>query len=129
MKYLKLTLATLVMLTLTSCATLINGSKQKVSFVSEPSGAEVTLVRKGKETNIGQTPLEYNVPRKTKKVIFSKEGYYSETYDARAEAEIHWLYWVDLFGTFFTLVPAPIDIISGGYIELEPKVKVEMKKK
>lgn len=113
----------------TSCATLVNGSKQTVSFTSEPSGADITLVRKGKETRVGQTPLVLDVPRKTNKVLFTKDGYYTETYNARENADIHWLYYPDLIGTFLFLIPGPIDLISGGYIRLEPNVKVELKKK
>ncbi|MFM1771090.1 MAG: hypothetical protein RLZZ71_232 [Bacteroidota bacterium] len=112
---------------LTSCATLVNGTKQTVSFNSEPSGASVILVnKKGKETTIGTTPMVTSIPRKTKKVKFSSEGFYTETYDAYANASVHWLYWVD---AICGLVPAIVDISTGGYILLEENVKVELKKK
>jgi hypothetical protein len=112
---------------LTSCATLVNGTKQNIRFESEPSGATVTLVnKKGKETPIGNTPMVASIPRKTKKVKFSSEGFYTETYDAYANASVHWLYWVD---AICGLVPAIVDISTGGYILLEENVKVELKKK
>lgn len=112
---------------LTSCATLVNGTKQTVSFNSEPSGATVILVnKKGLETTIGTTPMVTAIPRKTKDVKFSSEGYYTETYNARANASLHWLYWVD---AFCGLVPAIVDISTGSYIKLEENVKVELKKK
>jgi hypothetical protein len=112
---------------LSSCATLVNGTKQTVSFNSEPSGATVILVnKKGKETTIGNTPMVTSIPRKTKKVKFSSEGFYTETYDAYANASVHWLYWVD---AICGLVPAIVDISTGGYILLEENVKVELKKK
>jgi len=112
---------------LSSCATLVNGTKQTVSFNSEPSGATVILVsKKGVETTIGTTPMMTAIPRKTKDVKFSSEGFYTETYHARENANIHWLYWVDALGFF---VPAIIDISTGSYIKLEENVKVELKKK
>jgi hypothetical protein len=112
---------------LSSCATLVNGTKQTVSFNSEPSGATVILVnKKGQETTIGTTPMVTAIPRKTKRVKFSSEGFSTETYDAYANASVHWLYWVD---AICGLVPAIVDISTGGYILLEENVKVELKKK
>ena len=112
---------------LTSCATLVNGTKQTVSFNSEPSGATVILVnKKGQETAIGKTPMMTDIPRKTKSVKFSTDGYYTETYNAYENAHVHWLYYID---AICGLVPAIIDISSGAYILLEENVKVELKKK
>jgi len=112
---------------LSSCATLVNGTKQTVSFNSEPSGATVILVnKKGIETTIGTTPMVTAIPRKTKKVKFSSEGFYTETYEAYAKASIHWLYYLDAISGF---VPAIIDLSTGGHIKLEENVKVELKKK
>lgn len=114
-------------LILSSCATLVNGTKQTVSFNSEPSGATVILVnKKGMETAIGTTPMMTAIPRKTKDVKFSSEGFYTETYNARANASLHWLYWVD---AICGLVPAIVDISTGSYIKLEENIKVELKKK
>ena len=112
---------------LSSCATLVNGTKQTVSFNSEPSGATVILVnKKGIETAIGKTPMVSAIPRKTRSVKFSTDGYYTETYNAYANAHVHWLYWID---ALCGLAPAIIDISTGGYILLEENVKVELKKK
>lgn len=127
MKYILLSLLS-VSLLFTSCATLVNGSKQQVAFSSEPPGAEVIVVSKGEETTIGKTPLVANIPRKTKRIFFQLDGYYKETYEARANADIHWLYWLDLLGSA-TIIPPVVDLVSGGYILLEPKVSVELKKK
>jgi hypothetical protein len=110
----------------TSCATLVNGTKQTVTFNSEPIGAEVTLSQKGKATNVGKTPLTVEIPRKTKTATFVFPGYYEEKVDMRASADIHWLYFVDCFAG---LAPAVVDLITGGYIIHEPTVKVELKKK
>lgn len=109
-----------------SCATLVNGTKQTISFYSEPSGAEVTISQKGKTTNIGKTPLTVAIPRKTKTATFVFPGYYEEKVDMRMNADIHWLYFIDCFAG---LIPAIVDLTTGGYIVHEPSVKTELKKK
>ncbi|MCH5598515.1 PEGA domain-containing protein [Niabella ginsengisoli] len=45
---------------LTSCATIISGSKQKVNFTSSPSSATIYI----DEVEIGSTPLEMRLQRK-----------------------------------------------------------------
>ncbi len=45
---------------LTSCATIISGSKQKVSFTSTPAEASVFI----NEVEIGKTPIEKKLERK-----------------------------------------------------------------
>lgn len=116
---------------LSSCATLVNGSKQTVSLNSEPNGATVILVnKKGLETQIGTTPTVQAIPRKTKFIKFKAEGFQTETFNARENADIHWLYWVDLFSCFYgNPIPVIVDLSSGGYIKLQDNVNVELKKK
>jgi len=116
---------------LTSCATLVNGTKQTVSFNSEPSGATVILVnKKGVETTIGTTPTSQAIPRKTKFIKFNAEGYQTETFNARDNASVHWLYWLDLLSCFYANpFPVIIDLSTGSYIMLQENVKVELKKK
>ena len=48
------------LLTITSCATIISGSKQKVSFTSTPAEASVFI----NEVEIGKTPIEKKLERK-----------------------------------------------------------------
>lgn len=48
------------LLSLTSCATIISGSKQKVSFASTPSEATVYI----NEVELGKTPIETKLARK-----------------------------------------------------------------
>ena len=45
---------------LTSCATIISGSKQKVSFKSTPAEASIFI----NEVEIGKTPIEKKLERK-----------------------------------------------------------------
>jgi hypothetical protein len=116
---------------LSSCATLVNGTKQTVSFNSEPSGANVILVnKKGLETQIGTTPTVQTIPRKTKFIKFKAEGYQTETFNARENADVHWLYWLDLASCFYgNIFPTIIDLSTGSYIELQDNVNVELKAK
>ena len=116
---------------LTSCATLVNGTKQTVSFNSEPSGASVILVdRKGFESQIGTTPTVQTIPRRTKYVKFKAEGFQTETFNARGNAEVHWLYYLDLANCFYgNIFPVIIDLSTGSYIQLQENVNVELKSK
>jgi len=58
------------------CATVLNGTSQPVEFRSEPSGADVELVRGLK----CEAPCRYNLKRgKDNAVTFTKEGFRSET--------------------------------------------------
>jgi len=116
---------------LTSCATLVNGTKQTVSLNSEPAGATVVIVnKKGLETSIGNTPMVVEIPRKTKFIKFKAEGFQTETFNARENASVHWLYWLDLASCFYANpFPVIIDLSTGSYIMLQENVKVELQKK
>jgi len=116
---------------LSSCATLVNGTKQTVNFNSEPSGASVILVgKKGIETTIGTTPTTQTIPRKTKFIKFNAEGYQTETFNARDNAGVHWLYWIDCISLLYlNPIPVIVDLSTGSYIKLQENVKVELKKK
>ena len=110
----------------TSCATLVNGTKQPVTFYSDPSGADVTISQKGKTTNIGKTPITVEIPRKTKSATYTMAGYYEEKVDMMSNANIHWLYFLDCLPF---AVPAFIDLTTGGHIVHESSVITELKKK
>ncbi|WP_262147339.1 PEGA domain-containing protein [Chryseobacterium foetidum] len=60
----------------TSCATILTGTKDKISFTSTPEGAKV--FHKGVEKCT--TPCETEIPRSLSKqtVTFAKEGYASQ---------------------------------------------------
>jgi hypothetical protein len=57
--------------TLVSCATIATGSKDNVSFVSNPEGATVTVGGRV----IGKTPVTVSLKPKSEAVTFEKEGY------------------------------------------------------
>ena len=63
-------------ITTNSCATIITGTSDKISFTSTPEGAKVLY--KGVEKCI--TPCETKIPRSLSKqtITFEKEGYVSQ---------------------------------------------------
>ncbi|NBR15909.1 MAG: PEGA domain-containing protein [Flavobacteriales bacterium] len=60
---------------LQSCATIITGKLQTVTFVSQPPGANVIVDGE----NIGVTPITKEVPRKSEIITFSNQGYQDYT--------------------------------------------------
>lgn len=59
-----------------SCATVINGTTQKIPLTSEPMGASVVVDGQ----RVGYTPTQVQLKRKNSHLItFEKEGYESET--------------------------------------------------
>jgi hypothetical protein len=58
--------------TMTGCATIATGTKDNVSFVSNPEGATVSVSGKV----IGKTPVSADLPRKRDQmIVFEKDGY------------------------------------------------------
>jgi len=70
---LSIILVSSIALSTTSCASIITGTKDKISFTSTPEGAKV--LHKGVEKCI--TPCTAEIPRSLSKqtVIFEKEGF------------------------------------------------------
>ena len=74
----KLSLVALL-LVLVSCATLFSDGADKITFTSEPAGADVYL----NGTIIGKTPLTYEVDRATfqqSEIVIKKDGYESKNF-------------------------------------------------
>ena len=97
---------------LTSCAGIIKGTKQSVTFNSTPSGAEVSI----DGISMGSTPLTVKLKKnKYENITIKKQGYRSITrplekeYDATALLNIFW----DLSTT---------DLITGAAYEYEPNM-------
>jgi hypothetical protein len=118
---------------LSSCATLFSGTSQQISFNSFPQEAEVVAVMKnGSEKIIGKTPCTMEIKKKTRKINFTKDGFYTETYDLRQNASIHWGYWADLGGMIFFgagIIPAIVDLVNEAYWVYPEQIKTELKKK
>jgi hypothetical protein len=72
---------------LTSCATIFNGTKQKISFTSVPSGAAVVV--RGEQVAI--TPATVRIKRNTQTIVFVKEGYQTEVFNVNHNTS-SWFY-------------------------------------
>ena len=120
-------------LSLNSCATIFSGTKETVTFQTEPAGAEVKVVRKnGTEEVVGTTPCTVPISKKTTEVKFSKENYYSENYPIRTHAKINGWYYVDMVELLAGLVGLPstiVDLSTGAIYNLPNQVSLELKKK
>ncbi len=99
---------------LSSCATIINGSKQTIGISSSPSEASVTI----NGEDFGKTPVNAELARKENQIIkIELEGYlpYETTLTRKVDA---WIAGNILFGG---LIGLGIDAISGGMYKLTPQ--------
>lgn len=104
-----------------SCATIMSGHKQMVSFSSTPSGAKVIV--DGKEA--GFTPLTTKIKREAKSVRFEKDGYDTVEYTLRQTFN-GWF----VGNLFFGWIPGMlIDLLNGSYVNTEKNVHKELPKK
>jgi len=92
-----------------SCATIFNGTKQKIAIHSKPSGATVKI----QEEVIGTTPLFIKLPtKKPLNIVFSYPGYEDRTYLLDHLYEWRWLL-LDVPFTFpYVNIPFAIDVIT-----------------
>ena len=116
-----------------SCATIFSGTKQQISFISEPPDATVVAIMKnGSEFTLGKTPCAVEVQKKTRKNKLNKNGFEIENNDLRKNPNIHWGYWADFGGALFFgtgVVPMIIDIANNSYLVFPQQIKTELKKK
>lgn len=99
---------------LTGCATIVHGTRQKMSIVSHPSNATVWVDL----AYAGQTPIVVEMSRKNDHVVrIQLEGY--EPYEAIFSKQISgWAFGNILFGGVIGLA---IDAITGGLYYLTPE--------
>jgi len=100
------------------CATIINGTSQKIQVTSNPVGATVTVDSK----NIYTTPVKLRLERRSDhELIFAKDGYGNQTIklmhvisevvvgNTLLGGPLGWVF--DIFaGTQYKLVPNPVHI-------------------
>lgn len=104
-------LATFI-LVLTSCATIFKGSKESVSFSSEPSGAKVYVDGQP----LGSTPFQLELKsNKTYSVEFRLDGFQSRTLILNNSVGAGWIILDVLFG----LIPVVIDAATGNWYSLD----------
>ena len=104
----------LSVLLLSSCATIISGSRQNVEITSEPISAKVYI----NEIEIGQTPVQKNLKRNQEYQLTLKlDGY--KTYETKLEKKFNvWYIGNVLIGGIIGLV---IDPITGAMHKLKPE--------
>ena len=100
-------------LLLSSCATIVSGSRQTVKFDSTPSNAMVYI----NEMKIGRTPLEHKLSRdQDYDVMIKLDGY--TPYKTRLTRKFNaWYIGNILFGGLIGLI---IDPITGAMYKLSP---------
>lgn len=100
-------------LLLSSCATIISGSKQNVKFSSNPSSASIFI----DEVEVGKTPFEMKLARKSEHVVMIKlEGY--QTYQTTLTKKFNaWYVGNILIGGWIGLI---VDPITGAIYNLSP---------
>lgn len=114
----------LVLILLSSCASIMHGPNQQINFTSSPTGATITIDGE----NYGQTPRVVSLQRKARKkedpegklsyhVKFHLDGY--ETYEMLIHRKVNG--WV--VGNIFTgiLVGLVIDAANGSMYQLTPE--------
>ena len=99
---------------LTSCATIVSGSRQTVKFASNPSNANILI----DDVVIGKTPFETKLARnKNYKVSIQLDGYLP--YETRLTKKFNaWYLGNIVFGGLVGLV---VDPITGAIYQLTPK--------
>lgn len=98
---------------LTSCATIMNGTTQKVGISTNPGAANVYLDQRF----VGTSPLNVNMSRGSNHwVHIDLEGY--ESYDIEFRREVSgWVFGNIVFGGVIGLA---VDAVSGGIYKLTP---------
>lgn len=118
-KLLSLTLLSLTFLT--SCASIMHGTRQSIGISSNPSNAYVWVDRQ----LIGNTPMIVEMTRKDNHIVrIELEGY--QPYEATFSRQLSgWVFGNIIFGGIIGLA---VDAISGGLYVLTPdQIQAEMR--
>jgi uncharacterized protein YceK len=112
-----------VLLSASGCATIVNGTAQKIKVTSEPSGAAVLVDNADTYTTPAKIRLER---RRDHELVFTKDGYEAQTVkvmhvlsewvvgNTLLGGPLGWVF--DIFaGTQYKLMPNPVNV------KLEPK--------
>lgn len=116
-----LTLGAALLTSLTSCATIMHGTRQSVGIASNPTNASIFVDR----TYVGNTPIVVEMSRRDNHIIrLELEGY--EPYEATFSRQLSgWGFGNILFGGVIGLA---VDAISGGLYMLTPdQVQAELR--
>lgn len=118
MRWIRFGILPLAFIALTGCATIVNSSKQNVSFMSEPSGAVITIG--GEFTS--RTPVALPLGRgKDYTILVQKEGYETQSLTLKSSFS-HWVQ-ATLGNIWNWIIPGLIvDISSGGAYEFDQQL-------
>jgi hypothetical protein len=104
-----------LMLILSGCATIIDGTSQPVTFNSEPNRAKIFL----NGAQVGVTPLTLQVQRsKTTVVVAKKEGY--EEQQIPLQTKLNGYFWGNVISGGF--LGSTTDYASGSMVEYSPNM-------
>lgn len=100
-------------LLVSSCATIISGSKQNIKFSSNPSTATIFI----DEVEVGKTPFEMKLARKSEHSVMIKlDGY--QTYETKLTKKFNaWYIGNIVFGGLIGII---VDPITGAIYNLSP---------
>ncbi len=98
---------------MSSCATIVSGSKQRVQFSSNPNAATLFI----DEVEVGKTPFEIKLARKSEHTVWLKlDGY--QTYETKLTKKFNaWYLGNILLGGLIGII---IDPITGAMYNLSP---------
>ncbi len=111
----KILATALMCIYLSSCALIFKGTKEEVSFRSDPQRAEVYVNR----VPMGQTPLTLElVTKQTYTIVFRIEGYKPKTVQINNKVGAGWIVLDILAG----LIPVVIDAATGAWYSLDQNI-------
>jgi len=116
--------ALLLLLSLTGCAAVFRGSKDRVRIESAPPAASAAI----DERALGATPAEIDVRRKgITRVTLAKSGFEEHRGSIRKRVNTGWLV-LDLGTCLFTFcVPLIIDAVTGSWYDVDRIYRAELK--
>lgn len=118
--FIKSFISALLLITVSSCATIVNGTRQKVNISSNPSNACVWLDR----MYVGNTPILVDMSREDNHYVrIELDGYlpYEINFSKRISA------WVAGNVVFGGLIGIAVDAMTGGIYRLTPEqVRAEL---
>lgn len=103
-----------ILVSLNSCATIINGTSQQINITSTPIEAKVTI----DGVEIGKTPYIADLKRKDNHIVkIELEGYKTEVITLNGKTS-GWFFGNCLFGG---VIGMAVDAITGGMYILQPE--------
>jgi hypothetical protein len=91
---------------ISSCATMLKGTTDQVTVISDPPGAQVT----SNDSPVGVTPVSFTVPsKKDLNIEVSKVGYQPQT--IQNEANFRWGY--EIWAFLVYIIPGVVDCADG----------------